>query len=192
MDVAASMWNWHVGAVFPDMDEALATFRTTGAGIVTPVARLDTMTFDPLHNRFVREVLDVSFLQLGTGVVELIVPVGGEDGSPQRRLLDQRRGPSHFAYWCNDVPGAATRLLDDEGAAIYLLVPGAETDTSVVPDDVRALVPDASAIYLQLRGGPIIELNPEPNQAFLTATWGAEIDDLLALVRPAGAAVPVP
>jgi hypothetical protein len=127
-------------------------------------------------------VVDVAIIQFGPGIVELIVPVGGDREGPQHRLLAQRSGPSHFASWCSDVPTVAARLTT-EGAEILLVSLGPDVDTSVVPADARELLP-AAAVYLQLKGGPIIELNPEANESTFTGAWG-EGERLLELVRPA-------
>lgn len=171
---------WHVGAVVADLGQAIDDYRVLGAVGFSDVANFDFDTFDAASGDIVREQLDVVYVELaaGRGLVELICP--RTDHGPQARLLRQRPGLSHTAYWCDEFIEVANWLLD-RGAQLVLAplhgAPGSHAELASAPlDDVLAA---AQTCYLRLRGGGLVELNTVESRLGMPMMWGESILDRL-------------
>ncbi|SKB97088.1 Glyoxalase/Bleomycin resistance protein/Dioxygenase superfamily protein [Sphingopyxis flava] len=171
---------WHVGAVVADLEQAILEYRMLGAVGFSDAANFDFDTYDAATGDIVREQLDVVYVELaaGRGSVELICPRNAY--GPQARLLRQRPGLSHTAYWCEEFIQAANWLLDC-GAQLVLAplhgVPGSHAELASAPlDDVLAA---AQTCYLRLRSGGLIELNTVESRLGMPLMWGNSILDRL-------------
>ncbi|MGE0383129.1 MAG: VOC family protein [Gammaproteobacteria bacterium] len=164
---------WHVGTVVADIGAAIADYERFGPCAVSVAAHLPTRTWDPAAGDVVDEPLEVVFLRDGFGeTFELIRPLS--TGGPQSRLLAQRPGPTHVAYWCQD-PVATAHALLAEGAEIVLLslADAGDWRERYERGGAAALLPVTAASYLRLAGGLVVELNDGPaSRATMTALWG--------------------
>ncbi|MGE0383392.1 MAG: VOC family protein [Gammaproteobacteria bacterium] len=178
---------WHIGSVVADIATAVADYRRFGPCNASEVARLSTRKWDNHAATFVDETVEVAFLRdAGGETIELIRPITST--GPQARLLAQRPGPSHAAYWCDD-PGAAAGAMLEDGAAIVHITLGtaANPEALVERGGPRALLPVAGAIYLRLPGGLVVELNRRPaNLDGMAAIWGDALRQTLPEVGGAG------
>ncbi len=173
---------WHVGGVVADIRQAIAEHRMLGAVGVSDVATLDFDTYDGVAGTFVRETLDVAYVELaaGRGALELISPRERYPVGPQARLLRERPGLSHTAYWCDDLIEAATWLLG-QGAELILapLIGLSGSHAGLEWGSVEELLTVSQTCYLRLRGGGIIELNPVASRLDMPQIWGGDMLSLL-------------
>lgn len=173
---------WHVGGVVADIRQAIADHLTLGAVGISDVATLDFDTYDGVAGAIVRETLDVAYVKLaaGRGAVELISPRERYPVGPQARLLRERPGLSHTAYWCDDLIEAATWFLG-QGAELILapLMGPAGSHAGLQWGSVEELLAVSQTCYLRLRGGGIIELNPVASRLGTPEIWGGEMLSLL-------------
>lgn len=169
---------WHVGAVVADLDQAIADYRMLGAVGVSDVAVFDFDTYDGIAGKIVRETLDVVYVELaaGRGAVELISPRERHPVGPQARLLGERPGLSHTAYWCDDFIEAASWFLG-QGAQLVLAPlngpPGSHAGLNC--ESVEELLNASQTCYLRLVGGGIIELNEVESRLGMPQMWGGDI-----------------
>ena len=102
----------HVGATVHDLPAAMADY----AGLVTgPWVVSDPLLFaayDGIEGGVVDQRVTMAFARLAGGpTLELIAPSAETPDSPQRRLLEERPGISHIAYWSSDLATTARELI---------------------------------------------------------------------------------
>lgn len=170
---------WHVGTVVADIRLAIADYQSLGSDGISPIATLSGKTFVGEQQLIVDESYEVAWLKLSAerSVIELIAP---KTDGPQKRLLEQRPGPSHLAYWCHSLIDTA-QYFTDRGANLVL---APLTQTSLSERDLQGaslteILTESQTCYLRLPSDLIIELNPVHSRKTMTQVWG---DDILSLV----------
>lgn len=181
MTALAGLEYWHLGAVVADIQVALEAERALGAVACSNIARLDSHTYDASTGEVVHECIDVAWVRQKHGTVELICPLGPE--GPQARLLEQRPGVSHRAYWCEDAV-TASRSIAELGGTLYLAVlqPGSEAEADMRHWPLDQIVANSQACYFLMPGGSIIEINPQSGRKSMKQAWGEDIDEILGLI----------
>jgi hypothetical protein len=163
----------HVGATVHDLPAAMADY----AGLVTgPWVVSDPLLFaayDGIEGGVVDQRVTMAFARLAGGpALELIAPSAETPDSPQRRLLEERPGISHIAYWSSDLATTARELIA-RGARLFS---AATQDGERLAEVLEAqgedgLLAELRACYLQLASGALVELLD-------TTLWGAPLEHL--------------
>lgn len=170
---------WHIGCAVADIGAWLRDEALLGATLVSDVARITIHTFDAARGLIEEETLDVAWVAYpdGKGTLELISPVS--DG-PQARLLRNRPGTSHLAYWCRDFGQAAAYLMDN-GAQLVLAVlaapPSREQSMAQMPH--AEVIAQSQTCYLRMPGGSVIELNTAASRDGMSMVWGEAVLDVV-------------
>jgi catechol 2,3-dioxygenase-like lactoylglutathione lyase family enzyme len=149
----------HVGGPVADREQAVALHTAMGAAPWVHGEPRTYTTYDGDRGRLVENTLRISYGRLaGGGVVELVEPSPRDGDTPQNRLLAQRPGLSHVAFWCDDVAAAGTALLD-AGATLWTAsTVDAAAWPALLEQGPRALLQHLAVCYLRLADGELVEL----------------------------------
>jgi len=161
----------HVGGPVVDLDAAVDEHRSLGFDAWVRSPSLELTSFDGEIGRFVRQSVRMAFGRGPSGlVVELIHVDPSTEEGPQARLLATHPGLSHVAFWCEDVPRAASLLLGEGASLVTAASPDPERWQALhAAQGVAGLLPELGACYLRLISGALVELVP-------TSLWGAPLE----------------
>jgi catechol 2,3-dioxygenase-like lactoylglutathione lyase family enzyme len=149
----------HVGGPVADRAQAVALHTALGAAKWAHGEPRSYTTYDGERGRLVNNTLRISYGKLpGGSVVELVEPSPDDGDTPQNRLLAERPGLSHIAFWCDDVPAAGSALLD-AGATLWTAsTVDAAAWPALLEAGPRALLQTLAVCYLRLPDGELVEL----------------------------------
>jgi len=174
-DAACPLEMWHVGCVVADIALAARDYLALGAMGASAPTLLETDIFDATAGRVWLEPLTIAWVGFGRDrpAIELICPLEPDGPGSQARLLRQRPGASHTAYWCADVVSAA-RYLMRLGAAPFIVplrgAPGSHDHLDGAP--FEQVMAEAAAFYLKMPSGVLVELNAARGRAFMAGKFG--------------------
>ncbi len=148
----------HVGSTVDDLHGAIDRHRAMGIGPWAPSEPIDFTSYDGTRDAVVAQRLQLAFGRMPGGVaIELVHPLT-LDG-PQGRLLTQRPGLNHIAYWSEDLPGTGRDLLAC-GARLYAASSGAagDWDREGRPGGIQGLIDRVPTATFRLPDGLLVEI----------------------------------
>jgi len=84
-----------------------------------------------------------------------------------------RGGPTHMAYWCADMIATAQWLIGQGAEPVIapMLAPPGENE-GLAGKAFLDVLAKASACYLRLPAGGVVELNPATALGYMPMVWG--------------------
>jgi hypothetical protein len=141
---------------------------------------IDFVTYDGKADDVVEQPMKVAFGRMpGSGCLELVQP--GSSKGPQARLLQERAGMNHMAYWCVDLP-RVSRALRDEGATLFATSSpyAAEWENAGRPGGIDGLIDQVTTATFSLMDGTLMELvSTDMWESGLPHLFGTSIQDVI-------------
>jgi hypothetical protein len=170
----------HIGSTVGDTAGSVLMYRRLGITEWVISDMIDFVTYDGEADKIVDQPMKVAFGRMpGSGSLELVQP--GSSRGPQARLLRERAGLNHMAYWCVDLP-RTSRALRDEGATLFATSSpyAAEWENADRPGGIDGLLDQVTTATFTLMDGTLMELvATDMWESGLPHLFGASIQDVI-------------
>jgi hypothetical protein len=182
----AQRWDFmHIGSTVANVAVAVAMYQSLGFGpwVISDVVPF--VSYDGAEDVVVDQPMVVAFGRIpGGGALELVQPMS--ENGPQARMLQQRPGLNHIAYWCQNLSIGAKSLISS-GARLFATSSPAVADWSSRgrPGHIAGLLDQVTTATFELPDGSLLELVATSMWVSgLPALFGAAVHDVID--RPHG------